>query len=337
MAALNFDASQVAPDTGFGELLPKGWYNVSIDESEIKPTKDAATTGNAMLTLRFTVLGGKYNGRKLFERFNIKNTNPTAQEIAYKQLSAVAHACLVLMVQDSQQLHGIPLKAHVKIRAGGPKDASQPNGEKYEDNNQITAYRNYNEPVQLADDAPAAPGAAGGAPAGFAAPGFAAPATGFAAPNPAAFAAGAGTPPAFGQPAAATAPATSGFAGFAAPAPVAAQAPAFAAQAPAPAAVAPAFAAPAFVAPAAPAAPVWPPEGWAVHPQSADHYWKGTEVITKEELAARYAPAAPAAPAGFTAPAFVAPAAAAPAAAAANPAAVAGAQAQVPPWARPAA
>ena len=41
MVALNFDATQVEPDAGF-ETVPAGWYNVSMDESEMKPTKDAA-------------------------------------------------------------------------------------------------------------------------------------------------------------------------------------------------------------------------------------------------------------------------------------------------------
>ena len=157
MASLNFDATTVQPDTGF-ELLPAGWYNAMIDESAINPTKDGV---GAYLQLRFSVIDGQYQGRKVFARLNIRNANQTAQDIAYKQLSAIAHSVGVLQVQDSSQLHGIPLKIRVRIR----KD---PSGQ-YEDQNEINGYKNINEAVQgqAAAFAPAAP-AMPAAPAGFA-------------------------------------------------------------------------------------------------------------------------------------------------------------------------
>ena len=157
MASLNFDATTVQPDTGF-ELLPAGWYNAMIDESAINPTNDGV---GAYLQLRFSVIDGQYQGRKVFARLNIRNANQTAQEIAYKQLSAIAHSVGVLQVQDSSQLHGIPLKIRVRIR----KDQSG----QYEDQNEINGYKNINEAVQgqAAAFAPAAP-AMPAAPAGFA-------------------------------------------------------------------------------------------------------------------------------------------------------------------------
>ena len=195
MASLNFDATTVQPDTGF-ELLPAGWYNAMIDESGINPTKDGV---GAYLQLRFSVIDGQYQGRKVFARLNIRNANQTAQEIAYKQLSAIAHSVGVLQVQDSSQLHGIPLKIRVRIR----KD---PSGQ-YEDQNEINGYKNINEAVQgqAAAFAPAAP-AMPAAPAGFApvAP-VAAPVMPQAAPQPA-FAAPAAPQP-WAQPAAPVAPA----------------------------------------------------------------------------------------------------------------------------------
>lgn len=150
MAALNFDATTVVPDAGTGDPLPAGWYNVMVDESELKPTNDGA---GARLATRFTVLDGFAQGRKIFTGFNIKNANPVAQEIAFKQLSALAHAVGVLQVQDSAQLHGIPLKVRVKIKpaSGG-----------YEPSNDITAYKNINEAVTLAVAPAAAPGVGGG-------------------------------------------------------------------------------------------------------------------------------------------------------------------------------
>lgn len=184
MASLNFDATTVQPDTGF-ELLPAGWYNAMIDESGINPTKDGA---GAYLQLRFSVIDGQYQGRKVYARLNIRNANQTAQDIAYKQLSAIAHAVGVLQVQDSSQLHGIPLKIRVRIR----KD---PSGQ-YEDQNEINGYKNINDVVQgqTAAFAPAAP-AMPAAPAGFAPIAPAAPVATPAMPQ-------AAPQPAFAQPAA---------------------------------------------------------------------------------------------------------------------------------------
>jgi hypothetical protein len=152
MAQLNFDASTVAPDQGIPEAVPAGWYNVIMDESEMKPTKDGE---GAYLACRFAIVDGQYQGRKLFIRLNLKNKNPIAQEIAYKQLSAICHAVNIIHALDSAQLHNIPLKVKVKVR---------PATDDYEASNDVTQYKNINEAVL------------GAAPqAGFAAPAMSPP------------------------------------------------------------------------------------------------------------------------------------------------------------------
>ena len=149
MAQLNFDATTVAPADSI-EVIPAGWYNAQIDQSEMKPTKDGS---GAYLELRFSILDGQYVNRKVFTRLNLRNANPVAQEIAYRQLSAICHAIGVLQVQDSQQLHGRPLKIKVRVRAASGD---------YEASNEISAFKSINEQV----DGPVggAPATAGGAP-----------------------------------------------------------------------------------------------------------------------------------------------------------------------------
>lgn len=193
MAQLNFDATRVAPEMGF-DTVPAGWYNAMIDQSEMKPTKDGA---GAYLETRFNVIDGQYAGRKVFMRMNLRNASPVAQEIAYKQLSAVAHAVGILHVQDSSQLHGIPMKIKVKLR----KDATG----QYEDSNEITQVKNINEQVDMPQGS-AQPNF-GAAPQGFgaqAAP--SAPPQSFAPPQQA-FAAPQAAPQPWQQPAAPQAPA----------------------------------------------------------------------------------------------------------------------------------
>lgn len=153
--ALNFNATAVEPATAFQAIEP-GWYDAKIDESEMKPTKDGS---GAYLKLRFSIIGGKHNNQKVFQNLNLKNANPTAVEIAQKQLSAICHSVNVLQLQNSAQLHGIPLKIKVRVR----KD---PTGQ-YEDSNEISGYENINAAVQMA---PSYGGGASVPPAGFAMP-----------------------------------------------------------------------------------------------------------------------------------------------------------------------
>ncbi len=158
MAVLNFNAQTVAPAMGM-ETVPKGWYNVIMDQSEMKPTKDGQ---GGYLECRFTILDGAHAGKHIFTRLNLQNKNQTTVEIAQKQLSAIAHAVQVLQVQDSQQLHGRPLKVKVKIRV-------DTTGE-YEDQNEITVFKDINSVVeQGGDSSPAMPAAFAnmGQPQGF--------------------------------------------------------------------------------------------------------------------------------------------------------------------------
>lgn len=255
MAHLGFDATQVQPDTGQLDPIPAGWYNAMVDESELKPTSDGL---GARLAVRFNIIDGQYANRKIYTGFNIRNANPVAQEIAFKQLSALAHAVGVLQVQDSQQLHGIPLKIRVKIRP--PQNG-------YEAQNDISAYKNINYIPDKGGDA--------SAPAGMGAP---------AAP------AGFGTA---AQPAApAAAPAAGGAGWGGAPAQPWQQP---SAAAPAAASAPPPFTPPA---PPAPAAADFPPAGWTAHPTAAGYFYKDQEVLSEADLRAKTAapPPAPAAP-----------------------------------------
>lgn len=150
MAQLNFDARQVDPQQSF-EPIPAGWYNMMIVESEMKPTSNGQ---GAYLQLSLKVVDGQYAGRQVFDRLNLQSQNPVAAEIAYKRLSAYCHATGVIQVQDSQQLHGIPLKARVSVRTDSTGQ--------YDPSNEIKAVKHINEetgttaaPAQQGFQAPA--------------------------------------------------------------------------------------------------------------------------------------------------------------------------------------
>jgi Protein of unknown function (DUF669) len=132
MTTLNFDARTVEPSTGVGDPLPDGYYNVAISNSEMKPNSKG---DGHYLALTFKVLDGAHTGRPLYSNLNLKNASQQAVEIAYRDLSAIGHAVGVLQIQDSHQLHGIPLKVKVGTQRQADRDPQ----------NVIKAYKSVND------------------------------------------------------------------------------------------------------------------------------------------------------------------------------------------------
>jgi len=130
LVQLNFDARQHVPLDS--DPLPEGWYDFIVDESNAVPTKDG-NPNHLRLVLRFSVINGPHQGRKIINGLNIRHTNIQTMEIANRELSAIAAAVGLPFVQDSQQLHNIPFKGRVKTR----KD---PNGQ-YDDQSEIKSYK----------------------------------------------------------------------------------------------------------------------------------------------------------------------------------------------------
>jgi hypothetical protein len=133
MASFQFNAANVEPDAGRVGAIPAGWYPVSIDDTEIKPTSGGS---GLYLNTRYTVLDGPYKGCKIWHKFNTKNDSDKAVEIGYKQLSALMHAVNVLKIDVTEQLHNIPLFVKVKF--------VPPEGQ-YDSKNEITAFRSIND------------------------------------------------------------------------------------------------------------------------------------------------------------------------------------------------
>ena len=134
MAQLNqhFDASAVEPAAPF-ELLPPGRYSVQIVQSEMRATR----AGNGQyLWLEMDVIEGPHQGRKIWDQLNLVNPNQQTVEIAQRTLSAICHAVGKLSVQDSEELHSIPMVAVVKVDP--PRSA---NGKDYGPSNSIKTYK----------------------------------------------------------------------------------------------------------------------------------------------------------------------------------------------------
>jgi hypothetical protein len=109
------------------EALPPGEYTVMVTDSAIKTTQ--AGTGR-YISLEFDVQApDAFRGRKLWDNMNIENPSAEAVEIAKRQLAQLVQSCGLQEIQDTTQLHHIPVVAIVKVDR---KDATR---------NQIKGYK----------------------------------------------------------------------------------------------------------------------------------------------------------------------------------------------------
>ena len=135
MAQLNFNAGNQEGMDDFS-VIPVGEYNVQIVKSEVTETK--AKTGT-LLKLQFKVIDGKYKGRIVFGQYNLTNPNAQAVEISRKQMKTLCDSIgKPDGVQDSNEMHNIPLKIKVGIR---------PAQGVYPEQNEIKFYSKYDGPA----------------------------------------------------------------------------------------------------------------------------------------------------------------------------------------------
>lgn len=110
-AELNFDANKVKPSERPAPV-PNDWYTAAIIASKVEPVK----SGNGQaLKLDFQILDGPYKGRKIWPSLNIQHTNAQTQAIAQAELSAICHATGVMQLNNSAQLHNIPMRIRTII------------------------------------------------------------------------------------------------------------------------------------------------------------------------------------------------------------------------------
>lgn len=134
---LNINVTNVEAAVPREPIPMNGWFKSIIVKSEVVPSKSEPETGRR-LNLELKVIEGPYANRLFWDGLNIVHSNPVTQEIAMKTLSAIGHATGVLLIQDSSQLHNIPM--WVKIKLVPPVD-------KYEEKNEVVGYKHASEKV----------------------------------------------------------------------------------------------------------------------------------------------------------------------------------------------
>jgi len=133
------------------ELLPDGWYNVTITKAELGTTK----AGNGQkIDMRYDITGPTNQGRVIFGALNIRNPSQKAEEIGRQQLGEIMRAVGLAKVQDTDELIGKSLAVKVKTR---------PAEGQYEARNEVAGFKAIAggmAPAATAAPAAAAPSAA---------------------------------------------------------------------------------------------------------------------------------------------------------------------------------
>ena len=122
-----FKVGDVEPSQDF-RPLPAGWYQASVANAELKPTK--AGTGE-YISLRLDIIGPTHEGRVVFTNLNIKNPNPKAEEIGRQQLDQLMRATGLAAVQDTDQLIGGTCSIKLTVK----------HDETYGDGNEVKAFK----------------------------------------------------------------------------------------------------------------------------------------------------------------------------------------------------
>ncbi|GAA5543787.1 DUF669 domain-containing protein [Brucella sp. NBRC 113783] len=116
-----FDATKHDTTQSDYSELPNGDYELEIEASEVKEGANGTGLKTTMTVLR----PEEYQGRKVFNFYNLEHKNAQAQEIGQRQFASLCRAIGVSEVEDSEELHFKAFTA--KIGLGKPsKDGQYP-------------------------------------------------------------------------------------------------------------------------------------------------------------------------------------------------------------------
>lgn len=146
--SFGFDVNAYEPGQTY-ENLPLGWYNVIIKKAEIL---DTTGTGKR-LSLEYSVYGGPFHERTLYDNLNIFNDNEQAQDIARRALRSIQDA---IQKAVTEPLHLVNNYMCVKVGLDKPKKtATDAEKAAFEARNVVRGYKVYDQALaQAANQAP---------------------------------------------------------------------------------------------------------------------------------------------------------------------------------------
>jgi hypothetical protein len=119
-----FDATAVDTEQrGEYEELPNGLYQLEVTEADVAPTKSG--NGTILKTTNRVLAPIEYEGRLLFNSYNLENANEIAQRIGQKQFGSLCRALELDGVEDTDEL--LYKGYYAKVKLGKPsKDGTYP-------------------------------------------------------------------------------------------------------------------------------------------------------------------------------------------------------------------
>lgn len=108
-----FDSSQHDDMNSGFTPFPAGDYPSKVVETGVHNT---AKKNGKYIKIKFEILQGEFKGRFVWTNLNIVNPSTVAVEIAQKELATLCRAVGKAVIQDTQELHGIPFLMKVKIK-----------------------------------------------------------------------------------------------------------------------------------------------------------------------------------------------------------------------------
>ncbi len=139
-----FSTDELPQGQGY-DLLPDGWYSVTIVKAELGNTKSG--TGQK-IDVRYDITGPSHQGRVLFGSLNIRNQSQKAEEIGRQQLGEIMRAIGLAKVEDTDQLIGGQLQVKVKTK---PADGQ------YEARNEVAGFKALSGAAPMASTTTAKP------------------------------------------------------------------------------------------------------------------------------------------------------------------------------------
>ena len=116
MAQLNFNAAEI--DTTSRDAIPSGTYEAVVTDSEMRATKNGLGMG---INLTFEILSeDPAKGRKVFVWINYEHPKAEAQRIGREELASLCKAVGVTELNDTNQLHNLPLLITVALDRNDP-------------------------------------------------------------------------------------------------------------------------------------------------------------------------------------------------------------------------
>ena len=105
MAEFSFDPHGHAAGAAL-EPLADGTYTMTIIDSERRTPRSG---DGEYIQLALRVMSGHFEGRVIFHRLHVVTANATTRRIAEAELASICRAAGINKLNDTTQLHGIPI------------------------------------------------------------------------------------------------------------------------------------------------------------------------------------------------------------------------------------